>query len=109
MLVLLGDAVTFGLPADPQLGLPVGAPVTQVVAVAITLWLFVGLGEELAFRGYLQNKPVGTSPPSSRDRVPNAVHTKWIPEKQEIASNARRESCAVYGSRVSETELVTQP
>ncbi|MGB9956423.1 lysostaphin resistance A-like protein [Haloferax prahovense] len=56
LLVLLGEAVTLGLPADPQMGLPVDAPVMQVAAVAITLWLFVGIGEELAFRGYLQNK-----------------------------------------------------
>jgi membrane protease YdiL (CAAX protease family) len=56
LLVLLGGQPTLGLPANQRMGLPVGAPASEVVGTAVALWVFVGIGEEFAFRGYLQNK-----------------------------------------------------
>ena len=58
LLVLLGEQPALGLPADPMMGLPVGAPVTRFLGAAVVLWVFVGIGEEFAFRGYLQNKVI---------------------------------------------------
>ena len=58
LLVLLGEGPALGLPADPMMGLPVGAPFTQFLGAAVVLWVFVGIGEEFAFRGYLQNKVI---------------------------------------------------
>ena len=58
LLVLLGEQPALGLPADPPMGLPVGAPFTQFLGAGLTLWVFVGIGEEFAFRGYLQNKAI---------------------------------------------------
>lgn len=58
LLAFRGELVALGLPASPTNGLPVGAPAGEVVGMAITLWIFVGIGEEFAFRGYFQNKIV---------------------------------------------------
>lgn len=58
LLVVLGERPALGLPTDPPMGLPVGAPFTQFLGAAVTLWIFVGIGEEFAFRGYLQNKAI---------------------------------------------------
>jgi len=72
LLAFRGDAVVLGLPASPTNGLPVGAPASQVVGMAITLWIFVGIAEEFAFRGYLQNKVVAILG-GGTDRVRMAV------------------------------------
>ena len=59
-LVWLGvNAIGFGLLAlqgqSPTVGLPADSAVVWF-ATAVAMWVFVGPGEEFAFRGYLQNK-----------------------------------------------------
>lgn len=49
LLTLQGQSPTMGLPADS---------VVAWVATAVAMWVFVGPGEEFAFRGYLQNKAI---------------------------------------------------
>ena len=68
LLALLGEQPRLGLPADPMMGLPVGAPTTQVAGAAIVLWVFVGNGEEFAFRAYLQNKIIAHLGSGTRSR-----------------------------------------
>lgn len=42
----------------PALGIPANTTLTGWLANALVLWVFVGIGEEFAFRGYLQNKVI---------------------------------------------------
>ena len=56
LLVFRGEEVALGLPASPTNGLPVGAPASQVVGMAVTLWIFVGIAEDLVARAYMQNE-----------------------------------------------------
>lgn len=72
LLAFRGEQATLGLPASPTNGLPVGASPTQVAGMAITLWIFVGIAEEFAFRGYFQNKLVALTG-GGTDRVRTAA------------------------------------
>ncbi|WP_254832758.1 CPBP family intramembrane glutamic endopeptidase [Haloglomus salinum] len=56
-----------------SLGIPVGATATGWLATAVMMWVFVGIAEEFAFRGYLQNKVIAHVGGGTRARTAGGV------------------------------------